>query len=192
MTDGPAPETVVPTALEIQAGTPLAGVAVVDGSKNAALPLLAAAACLQQQVELWGVPACEDIEVMLSLLQRLGWAVSLRRDLSKVTVARVHPRGVQPDLAEAAAIRASYYLVAPLITAYGVLGCRGRADVASGSAAWSCTSPSMRRSAITLTPVPAVTPCGLRAARGRGAARYTSLCHFAAVAPLSPHCCARW
>ncbi len=119
MTGGPDPGTVAPTALEIQGGTPLAGATVVDGSKNAALPLLAAAACLQQRVELWGVPACADVEAMLSLLRRLGWAVSLDQDLSQVTVGTVHPRGWQPDLAEAAEIRASYYLVAPLITAYG-------------------------------------------------------------------------
>jgi UDP-N-acetylglucosamine 1-carboxyvinyltransferase len=114
-----APETAASTALEIRGGTPLAGATVVDGSKNAALPLLAAAACLQQQVELRGVAACADVEAMLSLLRRLGWAVSLRQDLSQVTVGAVHLPGWQPDLANAAAIRASYYLVAPLITAYG-------------------------------------------------------------------------
>ncbi len=130
MTGGPDPGTAVPPVLEIQGGTPLAGATVVDGSKNAALPLLAAAACLQQQVELWGVPACADVEAMLRLLRRLGWVVSLRQGLSQVTVGAVHPRGRQPELAEAAAIRASYYLVAPLIIAYGAArlpwpgGCR--------------------------------------------------------------------
>lgn len=88
MTPHCAPETATPTALEIQGGTPLVGTAVVDGSKNAALPLLAAAACLQNQVELWGVPACADVEAMLSLLQRLRWAVSLRKDLSQSPWAR--------------------------------------------------------------------------------------------------------
>ncbi|MGH3721218.1 MAG: hypothetical protein ACRDRI_20670 [Pseudonocardiaceae bacterium] len=119
MDGGPAPETAAATALEIRGGTPLAGATVVDGSKNAALPLLAAAACLEQQVELWGVPACTDVEAMLRLLRRLGWTVFLHWDLSQVTVSTVHPRSLQPDLAEAAAIRASYYLVAPLIAAYG-------------------------------------------------------------------------
>ncbi|MGH3826893.1 MAG: hypothetical protein ACRDQX_06940, partial [Pseudonocardiaceae bacterium] len=69
MTGGPALDTSAPTALKIRGGTPLAGTTMVDGSKNAALPLLAAAACMPQQVTLWGVPACADVEAMLSMLR---------------------------------------------------------------------------------------------------------------------------
>ncbi|MGH3752559.1 MAG: hypothetical protein ACRDRP_07670 [Pseudonocardiaceae bacterium] len=119
MPGGPVLETSGPTTLVIRGGTPLADTTVVDGSKNAALPLLAAAACMQQQITLWAVPACADVEALLGMLRRLGWAVFRNHDLSQITVGTVHPRSVQPDLAEAATIRASYYLVAPLITAYG-------------------------------------------------------------------------
>ncbi|MGH3697709.1 MAG: hypothetical protein ACRES5_23970 [Pseudomonas sp.] len=50
MTGNPALETTTPTTLEIQGCTPLVGTTMVDGSKNAASPLIAAAACLPQQV----------------------------------------------------------------------------------------------------------------------------------------------
>ncbi|MGH1556319.1 hypothetical protein ACRAWF_44915 [Streptomyces sp. L7] len=45
----------------------------VDGSKNAALPLLAAAAALHRPVHLGNVPANTDVETMLTLLQQSGW-----------------------------------------------------------------------------------------------------------------------
>ncbi|MGH3833727.1 MAG: hypothetical protein ACRDRS_25370 [Pseudonocardiaceae bacterium] len=90
MTGGPALDTSAPTALEIRGSTPLAGTTVVDGSKNAALSLLAAAACMQQQVTLWGVPACADVEAMLSMLRLLGWAIFRHRDLPKITVGTVY------------------------------------------------------------------------------------------------------
>jgi UDP-N-acetylglucosamine 1-carboxyvinyltransferase len=162
----------------------------VDGSKNAALPLLAAAACLQQQVRLWGVPACADVEAMLSLLRRLGWTVSRRRDLSQVTVGTVHPQSWQLDLAEAAAIRASYYLVAPLIIAYGGArlpwpgGCSvGVRGMELHFAVYEAFGDRVDSGTGGYT---------VRAVVGRAAARCTSLCRSAAAAPPSPHCCARW
>src|SRR5882724_7716313 len=56
---------------------------------------------------------------MLGLLQQAGWAVSRREGLARVQIGAVEPASNQPVLAEASAIRASYYLAAPLIAAYG-------------------------------------------------------------------------
>nr|WP_260606945.1 hypothetical protein [Streptomyces sp. WAC08241] len=44
----------------------------MEGSKNAALPLLAAAASLDRGVRLSGVPASADVQIMLGLLEQTG------------------------------------------------------------------------------------------------------------------------
>ncbi|MGW0842555.1 hypothetical protein ACWD26_20795 [Streptomyces sp. NPDC002787] len=48
----------------------------VDGSKNVALPLVAAAAALGCPVRLSNIPANTDIQTMLALLQASGWHAS--------------------------------------------------------------------------------------------------------------------
>jgi UDP-N-acetylglucosamine 1-carboxyvinyltransferase len=110
-----------PGIVSVRGGVPLSGTVWVDGSKNAALPLLAAAAALPvSAVELAGIPACADVSTMTGLLRAAGWPVSSQRDdRGRVCVGGLMARGRYPDLAAAAAIRASYYLVAPLIAGYG-------------------------------------------------------------------------
>ncbi len=112
-----------PVAAEVVAirpGTPLAGSVTVDGSKNAALPLLAAAATLHRPVHLGNVPANTDVETMLALLQQSGWHTA--RPVSDPHTVAILPSGRPksgPDPETAARIRASYYLVPALLGAYG-------------------------------------------------------------------------
>jgi UDP-N-acetylglucosamine 1-carboxyvinyltransferase len=104
----------------IRPGTSLAGSVAVDGSKNAALPLLAAAAALHRPVHLGNVPANTDVETMLTLLQQAGWHTA--RPVSDPRTAVILPsEKPQPgrDLDTATRIRASYYLVPALLDAYG-------------------------------------------------------------------------
>jgi UDP-N-acetylglucosamine 1-carboxyvinyltransferase len=105
--------------LEVHGGPALRGSAAVDGSKNAALPLLAAAAALSAPVDLAGLPASADVDAMTGLLVRAGWVISRRDHQDRVQIGAPPARGSHPGLAGASAIRASYYLVAPLIAAYG-------------------------------------------------------------------------
>lgn len=112
-----------PVAAEVVAirpGSPLAGSVAVDGSKNAALPLLAAAAALRRPVHVGNVPANADVETMLTLLQQAGWQTA--RSVSDPQTAVILPSDkIQggPDLDVAARIRASYYLVPALLGTYG-------------------------------------------------------------------------
>jgi anti-sigma regulatory factor (Ser/Thr protein kinase) len=53
--------------IAVRPGSPLAGAVVVDGSKNAALPLLATAAALDRPVQLNNIPANTDVQIMLAL-----------------------------------------------------------------------------------------------------------------------------
>ncbi|MFF9221744.1 hypothetical protein [Streptomyces viridosporus] len=67
---------VVAEVIAVRPGPPLAGSVTVYGSKNAALPLLAAAAALGRPVRLSNIPANTDVQIMLSLLQQAGWHVA--------------------------------------------------------------------------------------------------------------------
>ncbi|MFF1507204.1 UDP-N-acetylglucosamine 1-carboxyvinyltransferase [Streptomyces sp. NPDC058326] len=107
-------------AVTVRPGRPLAGTVQVDGSKNAALPLLAAAASLGRGVRLSGVPASADVQRMLCLLEQTGYRVArpVAEPGTVIVAPKEHP-ATAPDLTDAARIRASYYLVAPLLAAYG-------------------------------------------------------------------------
>ncbi|MEV6480292.1 UDP-N-acetylglucosamine 1-carboxyvinyltransferase [Streptomyces sp. NPDC051576] len=104
----------------VRPGAPLAGSVTVDGSKNAALPLLAAAAALHRPVQLDNVPANTDVETMLALLQQAGWHTPRSVSDPHTTVILPSDRPQPgPDPEVAARIRASYYLVPALLGAYG-------------------------------------------------------------------------
>ncbi|GGN65519.1 UDP-N-acetylglucosamine 1-carboxyvinyltransferase 2 [Streptomyces kronopolitis] len=104
----------------VRPARPLSGTVRADGSKNAALPLLAAAASLRRGVHLSGVPASTDVSRMLTLLERCGYRVvhPVTEPAAVVVLPGAHSREL-PVLADAARIRASYYLVPPLLSAFG-------------------------------------------------------------------------
>lgn len=62
-------------AFVINGGNRLSGTVTVNGSKNACLPLMAAALLSDQPITLHHVPRLADISNMLSLLERLGCSV---------------------------------------------------------------------------------------------------------------------
>ncbi len=68
--------------LRITGGARLAGTVPISGSKNAALPLMAAALLTDEPVELANVPDIEDIETMAAMLRHLGVAVD-RTDVDR-------------------------------------------------------------------------------------------------------------
>ena len=58
--------------MRLRGGTPLSGTVTVGGSKNAALPILAASLMAERAVVLKGVPDLLDVRHLLTLLQELG------------------------------------------------------------------------------------------------------------------------
>ncbi|MGI5262481.1 UDP-N-acetylglucosamine 1-carboxyvinyltransferase [Streptomyces angustmyceticus] len=104
----------------VRPGRPLTGTVRVDGSKNATLPLLAAAASLRRGVHLSGVPASTDVSRMLTLLERCGYRVAHPVTEPAAVIVLPGPGGGElPVLTDAARIRASYYLVPPLLAVFG-------------------------------------------------------------------------
>ncbi|MFF7636391.1 UDP-N-acetylglucosamine 1-carboxyvinyltransferase [Kitasatospora sp. NPDC008050] len=114
------PTPVTGLAVTVRPGRPLAGLVRVDGSKNAALPLLAAAAVIRRPVHLDNVPDSADVQQLLTLLQlsdcHLARPVT---DPRTVALMPVEGRLPVPELPDAARIRASYYLVPALLAACG-------------------------------------------------------------------------
>ncbi|MFD6811790.1 UDP-N-acetylglucosamine 1-carboxyvinyltransferase, partial [Streptomyces anthocyanicus] len=104
---------VMSQVIAIRPGRPLTGAVTVDGSKNAALPLVAAAAALLRPVHLDNVPASSDVQTLLDLLRQAGWNTA--HPVGHDHTVLVLPRETAPTpdgLGEAASsIRASYYLV---------------------------------------------------------------------------------
>jgi UDP-N-acetylglucosamine 1-carboxyvinyltransferase len=104
-------------AFRIQGGSRLAGRLAVDGSKNAALPLFAAALLADEPLTLRRVPELSDIRNMAKLLAELGCEVSPLH--GSVTIrhtdnARVHARY---DIVKT--MRASICVLGPLLARRG-------------------------------------------------------------------------
>ncbi|MEU7864254.1 hypothetical protein [Nonomuraea sp. NPDC049141] len=107
-------------AITIHHGEPLVGTVRVDGSKNAALPLIATAAAVGRLVHLGNVPSCQDVRTLLDLLRRCGYSVARSAtNTEEVAILRPPNGHAPPELAEVSSIRASYYLVPVLLASCG-------------------------------------------------------------------------
>jgi len=109
-------------AFRIQGGHRLSGRIAVDGSKNACLPLMAAALLTDQPVTLRGVPALADITNMAGLLGELGVTVNGRH--GTITLQSTDPTLVHAPYRIVSTMRASICVLGALVAR------RGRARVA--------------------------------------------------------------
>jgi UDP-N-acetylglucosamine 1-carboxyvinyltransferase len=102
----------------IRGGRPITGTLVAGGSKNAALPLLAATLLAEGPVTLSNVPDIRDVRVMLQLLGHLGADVqSPEPNRWTIDADPVNSAVVEPELATE--IRASFLLAGPLLSRWG-------------------------------------------------------------------------
>ncbi|HYF78417.1 MAG TPA: UDP-N-acetylglucosamine 1-carboxyvinyltransferase [Symbiobacteriaceae bacterium] len=108
--------------LQISGGTRLIGSVTASGSKNAALALMAAAMLPAGETVLRGVPRIADIEVFRSLMASVG-VTSTWLDRHTLVISGGDLSEGMPPVELARKMRASYYLMGPL------LGRLGRARV---------------------------------------------------------------
>jgi len=104
-------------AFRIQGGSRLAGRLAVDGSKNASLPLFAAALLTDEPVTLRRVPELSDVRNMAKLLGELGCEVSPTHgtvNITKSDASRIHARY---DIVKT--MRASICVLGPLLAKRG-------------------------------------------------------------------------
>jgi UDP-N-acetylglucosamine 1-carboxyvinyltransferase len=104
--------------LRISGPRPLQGTVSISGSKNAALPVMAASLLTDQVLELRNVPDIEDIEAMASMLRHLGVAVDRLSPSSwRLQAATVRSVEVGADLTRR--MRGSFLLLGALIARTG-------------------------------------------------------------------------
>jgi UDP-N-acetylglucosamine 1-carboxyvinyltransferase len=113
----------------IHGGVPLRGAVDVSGSKNAALPILMAAALTDEPVMIHNVPRLRDVRTALELLSRLGvksrW---LDPHAVEVHAAKIDHHEAPYDLVKT--MRASFLVLGPLLARTG----RARVSTPGGCA----------------------------------------------------------
>jgi UDP-N-acetylglucosamine 1-carboxyvinyltransferase len=102
---------VVSAQFKMIGGTPLSGTVRAGGSKNAALPMMAASILAAEPVRLDGVPHVADVDTMSRLLAQLG-----------MDVGRTPDGGLRLETADPTPVRASYRLVRRMRASFCVLG----------------------------------------------------------------------
>ena len=71
--------------LIIEGGKPLKGEVKISGSKNAALPIMAATLLTDEPCYIRNVPNVRDTQTMIKLVRSLGKVVELNKDFVKIT-----------------------------------------------------------------------------------------------------------
>jgi UDP-N-acetylglucosamine 1-carboxyvinyltransferase len=104
-------------ALRILGPTRLVGEVAASGSKNAALPMMAASLLATGPVRLANVPELTDIRTLSRLLRQLGVRVVRRGD--QVDLECVDDRPVQADRGLVRRMRASFCVLGPLLARRG-------------------------------------------------------------------------
>ena len=103
--------------LVVRGGNPLYGKIRVHGSKNAALPILAATVLVDQPCTISGVPNLLDIQVMIDILRSLGMEVQYEGEQVKIIKSDVNSTNIPEELMRK--MRSSIFLMGPLLAKYG-------------------------------------------------------------------------
>ena len=99
--------------LIIRGGCPLKGTVTVSGSKNASLPMLAAALLTDELCVLDGVPALRDVTTMIRILRNMG--VKVTQEGSRITVDPGGYTGSEAPYRLVSTMRASFCVLGPLL-----------------------------------------------------------------------------
>ena len=112
----------------ITGGTPLTGEIATSGSKNSALPALAAALLTAEPVTLHRIPHVRDIRTMQRLLVDIGSSVEVDGETVRMTTPRIVSPEAPYELVKT--MRASSLVLGPLVARCG----RARVSVPGGCA----------------------------------------------------------
>lgn len=104
--------------LKIQGGRRLSGRIIVEGNKNAALPLIVACLLTDQECVLSNVPRIRDVDVLLELLRGLGATVN-GAGTGTLRIQCASISGDHPDPVLVGKLRGSVLLLGPLLARYG-------------------------------------------------------------------------
>ncbi|MBI3619498.1 UDP-N-acetylglucosamine 1-carboxyvinyltransferase [Candidatus Peregrinibacteria bacterium] len=102
----------------VRGGIPLRGDVVIGGSKNAALPLIAASVLADGETVLTNVPKLRDVEAMLRVLQFLGAETSFVDGTVRVRAQKIRSQPIPSEYV--GSLRGSILLLGPLLARFGV------------------------------------------------------------------------
>ena len=105
------------TKFLIQGNKPLNGKVTVSGSKNAALPILAATILISGKVTLENVPDIQDVRTILELLKFLGAQASFQKNTVIIDTTNVREKILPKE--SVGKMRASILLLGPLLARFG-------------------------------------------------------------------------
>ncbi len=97
---------------------PLRGSVRTDGSKNAALPILAATLLASTPSVLYDIPPLSDISNMLEILQKLGCRI-LRHPDGATVLSGEHISAYEAAYEDTGRLRASFLIAGPLLSRFG-------------------------------------------------------------------------
>ena len=103
--------------LVIEGGKPLSGTIVIQGAKNAALPILAASMLVKGTVIIDHVPNLLDIDVMLDILRDLGCKAEQIGGSVVLDTEAAHSYHIAESLM--GQMRSSIFLMGPLLARFG-------------------------------------------------------------------------
>ena len=104
--------------LAINGGYTLNGNIEISGSKNAALPMMAASILSDQDIVLHGIPDLADVRTMITLLESMGIEIhKSHKDSLKFNASGVDSRFASYELVKT--MRASIMVLGPLLAKFG-------------------------------------------------------------------------
>jgi UDP-N-acetylglucosamine 1-carboxyvinyltransferase len=98
---------------------PLRGIVEISGSKNAVLPILAAAILANSECEILDVPELRDVEVMCQLLSSLGVSLEIDYLEKKIVIIDTKIITSEPQYDLVKKMRASFLVMGPLLAKTG-------------------------------------------------------------------------
>ncbi|OIO54392.1 UDP-N-acetylglucosamine 1-carboxyvinyltransferase [Candidatus Peregrinibacteria bacterium CG1_02_54_53] len=101
----------------VRGGLPLRGDIQISGSKNAALPLIAASVLASGETVLHNIPRLRDITVMLRILEFLGAETSFQGNIVRIRTHKLQNRLIPSELVNR--LRGSIVLLGPLLARFG-------------------------------------------------------------------------
>ena len=103
--------------IEITGGKSLNGKIKISGSKNSALPILAASLLTEEKISVSNVPNLSDIFSMLELLKSLN--VKINKKKNEIDLTSSTPRSLLAHYNLVRKMRASFLILGPLLARYG-------------------------------------------------------------------------
>lgn len=115
----------------IQGGKKLEGEIKISGSKNAALPIIAATVLNAGTTTLYNVPDIQDVNTMFEILKKIGATIKRKNNKIIINTNKVHTYEIPDDLMRQ--MRSSVILAGALIGKYhkAKFSCPGGCDIGS-------------------------------------------------------------